>query len=336
MLPRAAPCSRVTRHAPMKASSSSSPPSRKRPPTPRSLSHQLMMRAGMIKRLGAGIYSYMPMGLRVIRKVEAIVREEMNRAGAVELLMPVVQPAELWQETGRFQAWARAAARQGPPRARLRHPADQRRGHHRHRAPGTAQLQAAAEEFLPHPDQVPRRAPAALRRDARPRVHDEGRVLLRPRCRRGQAQLRGDGRSLLRASSTASACATARSRPTAAPSAATCRRSSRSSPTPARTRSSIARTATTPPTWKRPRRWRRRRRAPPPRSRMAKTPTPGKSTCEDVADLLGVPLATTVKSLVLATDALGADGRRRRDLDLAAAAARRPRLNEIKASKVPG
>jgi len=69
------------------------------------VSHQLMMRAGMIKRLGAGIYNYMPMGLRVIRKVEAIIREEMNRAGAVELLMPVVQPAELWQESGRFQAY---------------------------------------------------------------------------------------------------------------------------------------------------------------------------------------------------------------------------------------
>ncbi len=68
-------------------------------------SHQLMLRAGMIKRLSAGIYSYMPMGLRVIRKVEAIIRDEMNRAGAVELLMPVVQPAELWQETGRFQAY---------------------------------------------------------------------------------------------------------------------------------------------------------------------------------------------------------------------------------------
>ena len=67
------------------------------------VSHQLMMRAGMIKRIGAGIYNYMPMGLRVIRKVEAIVREEMNRAGAVELLMPAVQPAELWQETGRFE-----------------------------------------------------------------------------------------------------------------------------------------------------------------------------------------------------------------------------------------
>ena len=66
------------------------------------VSHQLMMRAGMIKRLGAGIYNYMPMGLRVIRKVEGIIREEMERAGAIELLMPVVQPAELWQETGRF------------------------------------------------------------------------------------------------------------------------------------------------------------------------------------------------------------------------------------------
>ncbi|TXG01975.1 proline--tRNA ligase [Massilia arenae] len=66
------------------------------------VSHKLMMRAGMIKRLGSGIYTYMPVGLRVIRKVEAIVREEMNRAGAIELLMPLVQPAELWQETGRW------------------------------------------------------------------------------------------------------------------------------------------------------------------------------------------------------------------------------------------
>lgn len=66
------------------------------------VSHKLMMRAGMIKRIGSGIYTYMPMGLRVIRKVEAIVREEMNRANAIELLMPLVQPAELWQETGRW------------------------------------------------------------------------------------------------------------------------------------------------------------------------------------------------------------------------------------------
>ncbi len=66
------------------------------------VSHKLMMRAGMIRKLGAGIYNYLPMGLKVIRKVENIIREEMNRAGAVELLMPVIQPAELWQETGRW------------------------------------------------------------------------------------------------------------------------------------------------------------------------------------------------------------------------------------------
>ena len=66
------------------------------------VSHKLMMRGGFIKKLGAGLYNYMPMGLRTIRKVEGIIREEMTRAGAVELLMPVVQPAELWQETGRF------------------------------------------------------------------------------------------------------------------------------------------------------------------------------------------------------------------------------------------
>jgi prolyl-tRNA synthetase len=66
------------------------------------VSHKLMMRAGMIKRLGSGIYTYMPLGLRVIRKVEGIIREEMNKAGAIELLMPMVQPAELWQETGRW------------------------------------------------------------------------------------------------------------------------------------------------------------------------------------------------------------------------------------------
>ena len=68
-------------------------------------SHRLMLRAGFIKRLSAGIYTYMPMGLRVIRRIENIVREEMNAAGAVELLMPVVQPAELWQESGRFQKY---------------------------------------------------------------------------------------------------------------------------------------------------------------------------------------------------------------------------------------
>jgi prolyl-tRNA synthetase len=66
------------------------------------VSHQLMLRAGLIRRLAAGMYTWLPLGLRVLRKVEAIVREEMNRAGAIELLMPTVQPAELWQESGRW------------------------------------------------------------------------------------------------------------------------------------------------------------------------------------------------------------------------------------------
>ncbi len=66
------------------------------------ISHQLMMRAGMVRKLAAGLYTWLPMGLRVLRKVEAVVREEMNRAGAQEVLMPAVQPAELWQESGRW------------------------------------------------------------------------------------------------------------------------------------------------------------------------------------------------------------------------------------------
>lgn len=69
------------------------------------VSHRLMLRAGLIKRLGSGLYSWMPLGLRVLRKVEAIVREEMDKAGALELLMPAVTPAELWQETGRWDVF---------------------------------------------------------------------------------------------------------------------------------------------------------------------------------------------------------------------------------------
>lgn len=69
------------------------------------ISHQLMLRAGMIRKLASGLYTWLPMGLRVLRKVEAIVREEMNAAGALEVLMPAIQPAELWQESGRWQQY---------------------------------------------------------------------------------------------------------------------------------------------------------------------------------------------------------------------------------------
>ena len=69
------------------------------------ISHQLMLRAGLIRRLASGLYTWLPMGLRSIRKVERIVREELDAAGAQELLMPAVQPAELWQESGRWQQY---------------------------------------------------------------------------------------------------------------------------------------------------------------------------------------------------------------------------------------
>ncbi|OGT98765.1 MAG: proline--tRNA ligase, partial [Geobacteraceae bacterium GWC2_48_7] len=75
------------------------------------ISHQLMLRAGMIRKLAAGIYNYLPLGLRSIRKFENIVREEMNRAGAIEMLMPSVQPAELWQESGRWAFYGKELLR---------------------------------------------------------------------------------------------------------------------------------------------------------------------------------------------------------------------------------
>ncbi len=75
------------------------------------VSHQLMLRAGMIRQNGAGIYSWLPLGLRVLRKIEKIVREEQNRAGAVELLMPTIQPADLWKESGRYDAYGKEMLR---------------------------------------------------------------------------------------------------------------------------------------------------------------------------------------------------------------------------------
>ncbi|WP_456370189.1 proline--tRNA ligase [Thermodesulfatator atlanticus] len=75
------------------------------------ISHKLMLRAGMIRRVASGIYTFLPLGLRTLRKVEQIVREEMNRAGALEVLMPLVQPAELWQETGRWDKFGKELLR---------------------------------------------------------------------------------------------------------------------------------------------------------------------------------------------------------------------------------
>ena len=81
------------------------PTLREAPSDAQIVSHQLMLRAGLIRQEAAGIYAWLPLGLKVLKKIEQIVREEMNRAGAVEIAMPLVQPAELWQESGRWQAY---------------------------------------------------------------------------------------------------------------------------------------------------------------------------------------------------------------------------------------
>ncbi|HAQ75676.1 MAG TPA: proline--tRNA ligase, partial [Hyphomonas sp.] len=74
-------------------------------------SHQLMLRTGMVRQNGAGIYTWLPLGLRVLKKIEQIVREEMNRAGAVEMLMPTLQQADLWRESGRYEAYGKEMLR---------------------------------------------------------------------------------------------------------------------------------------------------------------------------------------------------------------------------------
>ena len=143
------------------------------------LSHQLMLRAGMIRKLAAGLYTWSPLGLRVLRKVEGIVREEMNRAGAIELLMPSIQPQGTVGRNGPLGEVRRPVAEdQGSQGRRVLLRPDARRSDHRFRAQRAVQLQAVAGQLLPDPDQVPRRDPPALRRDARARVPDEGRVLL--------------------------------------------------------------------------------------------------------------------------------------------------------------
>lgn len=97
----------------MKATALHLPTYKEAPADAEVVSHRLMMRAGMIRKLAGGIYTYMPLGLRVIRRIEGIIREEMDAAGGIELLMPVVQPAELWMESGRWEAY-------GPELLRIR------------------------------------------------------------------------------------------------------------------------------------------------------------------------------------------------------------------------
>ena len=300
------------------------------------VSHRLMTRAGMIKKLGAGIYSYMPMGLRVIRKVEAIVREEMNRAGAVELLMPVVQPAEYWQETGRWE-------KMGPELMRVkdRHDRD-------------FIIQPTSEEVVTDIARQELRSYKQLPRNLY-HIQTKFRDERRPRfgVMRSREFIMKDAYSFDRdvAGAKASYEAMAQAyrrifdrfgltyRAVAADSGAIGGDLSEEFQVIAATGEDAIVFC---PTSDYAANMEKAEALPPQGDRqaagapLAKTPTPGKSTCPDVAQLLGVPLATTVKSLVLATDQLDARGEVvatqvwlllvRGDHD----------MNEVKVGKVPG
>ncbi|RYX97031.1 MAG: proline--tRNA ligase [Comamonadaceae bacterium] len=273
------------------------------------VSHQLMTRAGLIKKLGAGIYNYMPMGLRVIRKVEAIVREEMNRAGAIEMTMPVIQPAELWQETGRFD-------KMGPELLRIqdRHGRD-------------FIVQPTSEEVVTDVMRQDIKSYKQLPKNLY-QIQTKFRDERRPRfgLMRGREFIMKDAYSFDRDQDSAKAsyqnmAAAYRRifdrfgltyRAVAADSGAIGGDLSEEFQVIAATgedaivycpdsdyAANMEKAEALPPQGERQ----------AAAQAMAKTPTPGKSTCADVAELLGLPLQNTVKSLVLATDVLDEAGK---------------------------
>jgi prolyl-tRNA synthetase len=300
------------------------------------VSHKLMTRAGMIKKLGAGIYNYMPMGLRVIRKVEAIVREEMNRAGAIEMTMPVVQPAELWHETGRFD-------KMGPELLRIkdRHGRD-------------FVIQPTSEEVVTDVVRQEVRSYKQLPKNFY-QIQTKFRDERRPRfgLMRGREFTMKDAYSFDRdvASAKASYQVMAGAyrkifdrfgltyRAVAADSGAIGGDLSEEFQVIAATGEDAIVYC---PTSSYAANIEKAEALAPSQPRgaasqaLTKTPTPGKSTCEDVAALLYVPLSTTVKSLVLATDTLNEQGEivksqvwlllLRGDHD----------MNEVKVGKLPG
>jgi prolyl-tRNA synthetase len=300
------------------------------------VSHRLMTRAGMIKKLGAGIYTYMPMGLRVIRKVEAIVREEMNRAGAVECSMPVVQPAELWQETGRFD-------KMGPELLRIkdRHERD-------------FVVQPTSEEVVTDIARQELRSYKQLPKNLY-QIQTKFRDERRPRfgLMRGREFIMKDAYSFDRDQAAAKRSYEIMSqayrrifdrfglryRPVAADSGAIGGDLSEEFQVIASTgedaivycpasdyAANIEKAEALAP--KGPR--------PAPGQAMTQVPTPGKATCEEVAQLLNVPLATTVKSLVLATDRVDAQGAIAETQIWLLLVRGDHDMNEIKVGKVPG
>ena len=298
-------------------------------------SHQLMTRAGLIKKLGAGIYTYMPMGLRVIRKVEAIVREEMNRAGAIECSMPVVQPAELWQETGRFD-------KMGPELLRIK----DRHGRDFIVQPTSEEVvtDIARQDFKSY-KQLPKniyQIQTKFRDERRPRFG----------LMRGREFTMKDAYSFDRDEASAKASYQVMAdayrkifdrfgltyRAVAADSGAIGGDASEEFQVIAATgedaivfcpQSSYAANME-----------KASAAAPAPRGAateaMTKTATPGKSTCEDVAALLNVPLQKTVKSLVLATDALNEKGEIVKTQVWLLLVRGDHSLNEVKAGKLAG
>ncbi len=299
-------------------------------------SHQLMMRAGMIKKLGAGIYTYMPMGLRVIRKVEAIVREEMNRAMAVELTMPVVQPAELWEETGRFE-------KMGPELLRIkdRHGRD-------------FVIQPTSEEVVTDIARQELRSYKQLPKNFY-QIQTKFRDERRPRfgLMRGREFIMKDAYSFDRTGADAQrsyqnmAQAYRRIfdrfglqyRAVAADSGAIGGDLSEEFQVMAATgedaivycpssdyAANMEKAQALAPQQPRP----------AAAQAMAKTPTPGKSTCADVAVLLGLPLAQTVKSLVLATDDVNDQGEVLKSQVWLLLVRGDHDMNEVKVGKLPG
>ncbi len=300
------------------------------------VSHKLMMRAGMIKKLGAGIYNYMPMGLRVIRKVEAIVREEMDRAGAIEMTMPVVQPAELWQETGRFD-------KMGPELLRIqdRHGRD-------------FVVQPTSEEVVTDVARQELRSYKQLPKNLY-QIQTKFRDERRPRfgLMRGREFIMKDAYSFDKdqVSAKASYQNMAQAyrkifdrfglsyRAVAADSGAIGGDLSEEFQVIAATgedaivycpssdyAANIEKAEALAPSGPRG----------AATQAMAKMPTPGKSTCEDVAALLNVPLNTTVKSLVLATDELGEDGTVKKSTVWLLLVRGDHDMNEVKVGKLPG
>jgi prolyl-tRNA synthetase len=320
----------------MKASSTFISTLKEAPADAEIVSHRLMMRAGFIKRLGAGIYNYMPMGLRVIRKVEAIIRDEMVKAGSVELLMPVVQPAELWQESGRFQAY-------GPELMRVkdRHDRD-------------FVIQPTSEEVitdiarqeLRSYKQLPRsffHIQTKFRDERRPRFGlMRGREFTMKDAYSFDRDEAGALKSYERMVAAYNAIFTRfglQYRAVAADTGAIGGDASQEFQVIADTgedaivycptsdyAANIELAEALPSITE---------RAAPAQS-LAMTPTPGKATCEDVAALLGIPLSSTVKSLVLATDVKNGNDDRSETTVWLLLVRGDHSLNEVKVGKLPG